>query len=68
MNTTHATNCYFDLPCGRRVQVGMTVYEEPLMPTPNEPDVERAPALHEWADICQKLASMDVRFETTKTP
>jgi hypothetical protein len=45
----------------------MTVTQDPLMPTPNEPDIERAPALHEWPEICQKLAAMDVRFERLKT-
>lgn len=70
MTTTHATTCYFELPGGRRVEVGMTITEDPLIPTPNEPDIERAPALHEWPEICQKLAAMDVRFEhrTIKTP
>jgi hypothetical protein len=49
----------------------MTITEDPLFPTPNEPDIERAPALHEWAEICEKLAAMHVRFDTgekTKTP
>ena len=67
MNQAHATTCFLDLPGGRRVEVGMTVHEEPLIPTPNEPDIERAPALHEWAEICRQLTAMNVRFETHKT-
>jgi hypothetical protein len=67
MTTAHATTCYFELPGGRRVEIGMTIIEDPLIPTPNEPDIERAPALHEWPEICQKLAAMDVRFERLKT-
>ena len=44
----------------------MTVTCEPLFPTPGEPDVERAPALNEWADICGKLATMQLtRIEIT---
>lgn len=64
MQTTHATTCYFNLPGGRRVEVGMTITEDPLFPTPNEPDIERPPALHEWAEICEKLTAMHVRFDT----
>lgn len=60
METTHALTCYLDLPGGRRVEVGMTLTAEPLIPTPCEPDVVRAPMLHEWADICAKLASMQI--------
>ena len=71
MSQSHASTCYFNLPGGRRVEVGMTLFEDPLFPTPNEPDIERAPALHEWAEICEKLAAMHVRFDTgekTKKP
>lgn len=64
MKTEHATTCYLNLPGGRRVEVGMTLTEDPLIPTPNEPDVERAPALHEWGEICLQLAAMNVEFKT----
>lgn len=64
----HALNCSLDLPGGRRVEIGMTVIAEPLIPTPAEPDVERAPALHEWADICAAMARMDLVFEITPNP
>ena len=42
------------------MEVGITVTAEPLLPTPGEPDVERAPMLHEWADICGKLAMLQL--------
>ncbi len=64
MDKNHATTCYFELSGGRRVEVGMTITEDPLFPTPNEPDIERAPALHEWAEICQQMTAMNVRFKT----
>lgn len=60
MTTDHALTCYLDLPGGRRVEVGITVTEEPLIPTPGEPDVERPPHLHEWAEICAKLATLQL--------
>jgi hypothetical protein len=66
MNSDHAMTCFLDLPGGRRVEVGMTVTEDPLIPTPGEPDVERAPHLHEWAEICHSLASMNLTFKTSK--
>ena len=66
MDPNYALTCWLDLPGGRRVEVGMTVTCEPLFPTPGEPDVERAPALNEWADICGKLAMMQLsRIEIT---
>lgn len=67
MDQDHAMTCYLELPGGRRVEVGMTVFAEPLFPTPNEPDVERAPALHEWAEICGKLATLQLTMIKTKT-
>lgn len=67
MNQDHALTCYLDLPGGRRVEVGMTVFSEPLFPTPNEPDVERIPRLDEWADICGKLATMQISRIESKT-
>ncbi len=60
MEKSHALTCYLDLPGGRRVEVGMTVYEEPLFPTPNEPEIDRQPLLSEWADICGKLATLQI--------
>lgn len=60
MSSTHALTCYLELPGGRRVEVGMTVYDEPLFPTPNEPEVERMPRLDEWADICGKLTTLQL--------
>lgn len=60
MEKSHALTCYLELTGGRRVEVGMTVTQDPLIPTPGEPDVERAPALHEWADICGMLATMQI--------
>jgi hypothetical protein len=65
MDPDHELTCYIDLPGGRRVEVGITVIAEPLFPTPNEPDIVRAPALHEWADICRKLATL--QFSSIKT-
>lgn len=58
MDKDHALTCYIELPGGRRVEVGMTVYAEPLFPTPNEPDIEREPRLDEWTEICGKLATL----------
>lgn len=58
MNQDHAMTCYLELPGGRRVEVGMTVYAEPLMPTPSEPELIREPRLDEWADICAALATL----------
>jgi len=55
MASIHSLTCFLELPGGRRVEVGMTVTEDPLFPTPNEPDIQRAPGLHEWADICAML-------------
>lgn len=68
MTTDHALTCYLDLPGGRRVEVGMTVTAEPLIPTPGEPDVERMPRLDEWADICGKLATLQISTIKTKIP
>lgn len=62
MPQEHAIHCLIDLPGGRHVIVGMTVIEEPLLPTPGEPDVERAPHLHEWADIVAKLGSLQINI------
>ena len=56
MNPDHALTCFIELPGGRRVEVGMTVTAEPLLPTPNEPEVQRAPGLHEWADALRAAA------------
>ena len=67
MTTDHSITFFLDLPGGRRVEVGMTVTEEPLIPTPGEPDVEREPHLHEWAEICAKLARLDTTFIKTKS-
>lgn len=66
MDKNHSLTCYIDLPGGRRVEVGMTVYAEPLFPTPNEPDVERMPRLDEWAEICGKLATLQLTTIQTK--
>jgi hypothetical protein len=63
----HALTCYLDLPGGRRVEVGMTVYAEPLIPTPNEPDIEREPRLDEWGEICAKLATLQISSIRSKT-
>lgn len=60
MTEEHAITCYLELPGGRRVEVGMTVYAEPIFPTPNEPEVIREPRLDEWADICGKLAMLQL--------
>ena len=66
MTQDHALTCYLDLPGGRRVEVGITVYADPLFPTPSEPDVVRPPALHEWAEICGKLSTMQVTISSPK--
>lgn len=66
MDSDHQLTCYLELPGGRRVEVGMTVYAEPLFPTPNEPEVERMPRLDEWADICEKLATLQLSTIKTK--
>lgn len=68
MDQNHELTCYLDLPGGRRVEVGMTVTAEPIFPTPNEPDDVRAPRLDEWAEICGKLATMQISSIKTKTP
>lgn len=68
MAPNHSFTCYLDLPGGRRVEVGMTVTEEPLFPTPNEPDIQRAPGLHEWADICAKLARCEMTVMEPEKP
>lgn len=44
----------------------MTVTAEPLFPTPNEPEIVRMPRLDEWADICGKLAMMQMSSIKTK--
>jgi hypothetical protein len=67
----HAITCYLELPGGQRVEVGITVLEEPLIPTPSEPEVQRAPALHEWADICHRLATHQMtisKAEASESP
>lgn len=68
MNSDHAMTCFIDLPAGRRVEIGMTVVEEPLFPTPGEPDQERVPMVHEWADICAALATMNISSIKLRTP
>lgn len=60
MDHEHSLTCYLELSGGRRVEVGMTVYAEPIFPTPNEPEVVREPRLDEWAEICGKLAMLQV--------
>lgn len=66
MDPEHELTCYIDLPDGRRVEIGMTVTAEPLFPTPNEPEITRAPRLDEWAEICGKLATMQISNIKTK--
>ena len=56
-NEDHQFIAQLRFPDGRMVEVGVTVTEDPLFPTPGEPDITRAPALHEWPDICHKLAT-----------
>ena len=68
MNPDHSLTCYLELPGGRRVEVGMTVTAEPLLPTPNEPEVQRAPGLHEWAEICGKLGTLQMTLVKTNPP
>lgn len=50
---------WLELPSGHRVRVRMTVFEEPLFPTPNEPEVTRVPLVTEWARIVGKMARME---------
>ena len=52
---------WFDLPGGRSVCVALSVEEDPLIPTPQEPDVRRMPQIHEWPEILAGL----MKFEFT---
>ena len=56
---------WMELPGARRVRVRVTVFQEPNFPTPNEPEIERMPMVHEWADIVSRMERLDfVKIET----
>lgn len=48
------------LQSGDAVVVGMTVIEDPRIPTPSEPDVVREPTIPEYTEILGKLMKMDI--------
>ena len=50
---------WMELPSGHRVRARITVFEEPLFPTPNEKEISRVPLITEWARIVAKLAHLD---------
>lgn len=48
-----------ELAGGLRAEVGITVFDEPVFPTPCEPEVRREPMAAEWAEILGKMIRMN---------
>lgn len=42
-----------------RAEIILRVVQEPTLPTPNEPEISRAPLLPEWIDIVTRMKKLD---------
>lgn len=43
---------------GHQVRVKLCVFEDPKLPTPNEPEIARPPMITEWAEIVAHMAAL----------
>lgn len=65
--TPPAITIHLEFPDGRRAEVGMVMVCEPLLPTPNERGIYRAPLVNEYAEIIARLTRLDsVRLEVVE--
>jgi hypothetical protein len=53
---------------GSRIEVRMQVVEEPLFPTPLEPEIRRDPTVPEYSMALRALAKMDFEIAPTSAP
>ena len=50
---------WLQLPGDVKVRVKVSAFEEPRLPTPNEPEIARVPKIMEWPVIVGKMARLD---------
>jgi hypothetical protein len=59
---------WLELKDGTQVRVKVCAFEEPALPTPNEPEIARVPTLYEWPAIVAKMARLEFSRIESQAP